>query len=281
MEYFVKFGAGTTGKGTEVDPWEIDTTADLDAILDGSYDSDETDPPIGGLSSGDILIFEDGAYDDIRINNNATDGITFKAKNHRDIFGTPVVTIDWTSANEAPFGSPYSGGDSANTCTIEGIDFTLNANTMKHRMGAIQFNRCGFFGSGANFMQDKCAANFKFCLFELADGVTNFVKDLDTSPTFDFCTVIAQETDTGTAVYLVDNTTITFDNGVLARTASSNATYKQNGGAVNATSGKESHVYQWGSDFTASATDDPLFIDSDNDDYGPRDPSPLTQAGTA
>ena len=94
-------------------------------------------------------------------------------------------------------------------------------------------------------------------------------------------TVIAQETDTGTAVYLVDDTTITFDNGVLARTASSNATHKQNGGAVNATSGKESHVYQWGSDFTASATDDPLFIDSDNDDYGPRDPSPLTQAGTA
>lgn len=277
MDYHVKFGAGTTGKGTLLDPWEIDSTADLDAILDGSYDSDEIDPPVGGLVSGDVLLFDDGAYNGIRINNLGKGGINFKAKNLRNLFGGSTVTVDWTTANEAPFGVPYSGSDDTDTFTIDGFDFTLNSNTMKHRSGQIQFNRCGFFGGAANFMQDKCLAKFRLCLFELQDGVSSFLKDLSADTFFELCTIASLETDTGTPVYLTDGCVGKFNDSVLARLKSLNASYTQNGGAVNADSGQESHVYQWGSDFTASATTDPMLIDPDNGDYGPRDPSPISQ----
>ena len=267
-----------TGKGTEADPWEIDSTTDLDNIINGTYDSDETDPPVGGLSAGDVIVLADGAYDGIRLNNTGKDQINFRALNKPTASGGFNVTIDWTTADEAPFGRPYASGDGSETFYIDGIAFTMNANTMKHRCGQVDLKRCKIRSSAVNFAQDKCRMSLRLCLLVLEDGVSSIFKDLDADVQLDYCTVDCQEATAGTAVYVADGcNVITYDSS-WGRSVSNNVSYAQNGGTFT---GARTDVWQWGAGFTPDSTNDPLWGDPDNDDYTPKDGSDLVGTGSA
>lgn len=278
MEYHVKIGAGTTGKGTEADPWEIDTTADLDNIINGTYDSDETDPPVGGLTAGDVIVLADGAYDGIRFNNTGKDQINFRALNRPTADGGFKVTNDWTTADEAPFGRPHASGDGTETFYIDGVGFTVNANTMKHRSGQIDLKRCSITSSAASVFKDKCRLSFRLCLLVLEDGVSSIFHDLDADTVLDYCTVDCQEATAGTAVYVADGCNVTTNDSSWGRSVSSNASYAQNGGTFN---GSRSDVFQWGSDFTPDDTTDPLWGDPANGDYTPKNDSKLVGTASA
>lgn len=278
MEYHVKIGAGTTGKGTEADPWEVDTTADLDNIINGTYDSDETDPPVGGLTAGDVIVLADGVYDGIRFNNTGKDQINFRALNRPTADGGFKVTNNWTTADEAPFGRPHAAGDGTETFYIDGVGFTVNANTMKHRSGQIDLKRCSITSSAASVFKDKCRLSFRLCLLVLEDGVSSIFHDLDADTVLDYCTVDCQETTAGTAVYVADGCNVTTNDSSWGRSVSSNVSYAQNGGTFN---GSRSDVFQWGSDFTPDSTDDPLWGDPENGDYTPKDSSKLVGTASA
>lgn len=106
-------GAGESGDGSAGDPIHIDSTTDLDNLLNGTY----TNGP-AAAASGDIYIFKDGAYDGVRLNNADISGITLKAENK---WG---ATIEWNTGGAAPIGVASAG---TADFTVEGFKFTNDA----------------------------------------------------------------------------------------------------------------------------------------------------------
>lgn len=143
-DYYVELGDPdvSNGDGSQNDPFHIDDTTALDDLLDqtGHYSAG----PV--IASGDRIIFKDGVYTGIRVNNTDKDGVTFKAEND---LGAEVL---WNAAG-APYGA-NTGGTA--TFTIEGFKLygttAISGNTLQSSGTKITFKRCWYdFLSNSNW----------------------------------------------------------------------------------------------------------------------------------
>lgn len=83
--YYISKNTGVDGDGTLANPFHVDSTADLDDILAGTYTGSTA------AAAGDEFVFLDGEYGAVRVNNADVGGILFSALNPRQAKFTEML----------------------------------------------------------------------------------------------------------------------------------------------------------------------------------------------
>lgn len=145
MQVHIKPGSGVNGAGDISDPFTVDSTTDLDDILNGTYTGSTA------ASSGDEIILHDGDYGAVRLNNTDVNGILFAALCHRQA--------------KVASGFGISSSDGTANFEIEGIFFDYSGSNVPMRASEVTLNGCAYhvntgggrLGYNGNF--HKCTWN--------------------------------------------------------------------------------------------------------------------------
>ena len=173
--YYIEYDSGESGDGTLDDPFHVDSTTDLDDILDGTY-TNSTE-----AVSGDEYVFLDGNYGSVFINNADKNGVLFAALNDSQAIFTVFP------------GKYHSGGSADYECNGLFIDHYhggSNINRYNNKLtlkgGRVHLEGSNRIGYNGNFLE----CHWKQLELYIKNTYTEWFRNPGGAQTFDNCSII-------------------------------------------------------------------------------------------